>query len=71
MKAPSFHAMGAHQVLKVGRKSIFQHFMMICHCKGVSCRVSVTPRLFSIRVSCKGVKMDGTRIAKSPRRSIS
>ena len=36
---------------------------MSCHCRGLSWRVRVTPVWCSIRVSCSGVKIDGTKNA--------
>ena len=49
--APTRQSVGAHQLFCPGRRFIFQHFIMSCHCSGVSWRVSVTPFFFSIRVS--------------------
>src|SRR6185369_11840016 len=68
---PTRHAIGPHQLYCPGRKFIFQHFIISCHCSLVSCLVCVTPVSFSMRVSCNGVKIDGTRNANKPRRSIS
>src|ERR1022692_865849 len=68
---PSRQASGPHQLYCPGPRLNFQHFRMSCHCKGVSCWVSVTPRSFCMRVSCKGVKIEGTRNANKPRRSNS
>ena len=69
--APSRHAVGPHQLAWPGRRFIFQHFIISCHCSGVSWLVSVTPFFFSIRVSWSGVKIDGMKNANSPRRSTS
>ena len=69
--APVRHAVGPHQLTWPGRRFIFQHFIISCHCSGVSCAVSVTPFFFSIRVSWSGVKIDGMKNANSPRRSTS
>ena len=69
--APSRQAVGAHQLFCPGRRFIFQHFMISCHCSGVNAAVSVTPFWFSIRVSWSGVKIDGMKNANSPRRSTS
>ena len=69
--APSRQAIGPHQLICPGRRFIFQHFIISCHCSGVSCFVSVTPFFCSIRVSWSGVKIDGMKNAKSPRRSTS
>ena len=44
----------------------FQHFIINCHCNGVSCLVCVTPSHFPCRVSCNGVKIDGIRNANNP-----
>ncbi len=68
---PNRHAIGPHQLYCPGRKFIFQHFIINCHCRGRSCRVCEIPSCLAMRVSCSGVKIEGTKKANNPRRSIS